>query len=206
MRRTTTATVLIGALLLCAAPLGAGILPGVLSSGDTPPTTPTRHEEISPYVLGPGDVLDISVWKHENLQRKATILPDGTISFPLIGQLRASGKTVSELKKEVEERISRYVTDPFVTLSVEETQSMVIYVIGEVNNPGQFTLGVNVNVMQALAMAGGCNAFAKAGNIKILREEADQTVVFHFNYKAVAKGLDLEQNIRLKRGDVIVVP
>ena len=158
------------------------------------------------YVVGPGDVLDISVWKNETLDKRVTVLPDGRISFPLIGEITAGGKTVAELVKELEKRLGRYVPDVNLSLMVHQVNSMLIYVIGRVNNPGRFVLNTEVNVLQALAMAGGLNPFAKRSKIKIFRKKTQQTELFNFDYDDVAQGRRLEQNIQLRRGDVIVVP
>jgi polysaccharide export outer membrane protein len=158
------------------------------------------------YVVGPGDVLDISVWKNETLDKRVTVLPDGRISFPLIGEITAGGKTVAELVKELKKRLGRYVPDVNLSLMVHQVNSMLIYVIGRVNKPGRFVLNTEVNVLQALAMAGGLNPFAKRSKIKIFRKKTQQTELFNFDYDDVAKGRRLEQNIQLRRGDVIVVP
>jgi polysaccharide export outer membrane protein len=163
-------------------------------------------EDDRDYLIGPGDVLDISVWKDETLTRSVVVLPDGKISFPLIGQVVARGKTVARLKKEIEEKISPYVPDVILSLEVKQVNSMLIYVIGRVNNPGKFVLNVNVNVLQALSMAGGCNPFAKRDSIKIFRREEDKTHILDFRYDSVVDGRHLWQNIMLKRGDVVVVP
>lgn len=165
-----------------------------------------QEESTKDYIIGPGDVLDISVWKDETLTRQVVVLPDGKISFPLIGEVMASGKTVAQLKKEIEKKLSAYVPDPTLSFEVRQVNSMLIYVIGRVNNPGRFLLNVNVNVLQALSMAGGLTPFAKRDKIKIFRQEGDKTQIFKFQYDDVVEGKNLEQNIVLKRGDVVVVP
>lgn len=158
------------------------------------------------YVIGAGDVLHVSVWKDESLTRQTVVLPDGKIGFPLIGQVTAAGKTVAELTKEIEQKLGRFVPGVELSVVVQQTGSMTIYVIGKVNTPGRFTLVADVNVLQALAMAGGLNPFAKRGEIKIFREASGGTKVFYFDYDTVADGKDPRQNMRLKKGDVIVVP
>ncbi len=163
-------------------------------------------EEDKDYVIGPGDVLDISVWKDETLTRSVVVLPDGKISFPLIGEVMASGKTVAKLKKEIEEKLTPFVPEVTLSLEVKQVNSMVIYVIGRVNNPGRFPINVNVNVLQALSIAGGLTPFAKREKIKIFREEGGRTEIIKFQYDRVIEGTHLEQNIMLKRGDVVVVP
>jgi polysaccharide export outer membrane protein len=164
------------------------------------------QEQDGHYRIGPGDVLDISVWKDETLTRSAVVLPDGKISFPLIGEVVVGGKTVALLKKEIEGMLSPFVPDITLSLEVKQVNSMVIYVIGRVNAPGRFPLNVNVNVLQALSMAGGCNPFAKRDKIKIFRNEGGKTRILRFEYDSVVEGKNLEDNITLQRGDVVVVP
>jgi polysaccharide export outer membrane protein len=158
------------------------------------------------YLLGPGDVIDIAVWKDETLTKSVIVLPDGKISFPLIGEIKAAGRTVPQLKEEITKKISPYAPDPTVSIEVRQVNSMLVYVIGRVNAPGRFSLNTNVNVLQALTMAGGLNPFAKRDKIKIFRQEGGKTTIFRFKYDEVTEGTELEQNIILKKGDLIVVP
>jgi polysaccharide biosynthesis/export protein len=158
------------------------------------------------YTIGPGDVLDISVWKDEALTKSLVVLPDGKISFPLIGELNVGGKTISKLKAEIEAKLVRYIPNVVLSVDVRQLNSMTVYVIGKVNNPGRFAMNSYINVLQALSSAGGLNTFASKGNIKIFRQEGEQTVIHPFDYEEVSAGKNLGQNITLKRGDVIVVP
>lgn len=158
------------------------------------------------YTVSPGDSLDISVWKEEALTKTVSVLPDGRISFPLIGEVAAAGKTVAQIKEELQDRLAPFVTVPVVSVEVKQTGSMLIYVIGRVNNPGRFVVNTRINALQALATAGGLNPFAKRKKIKILRAEADGTKTFLFNYDDIADGKRMEQNIWLQKGDVVVVP
>jgi polysaccharide export outer membrane protein len=161
---------------------------------------------IKDYVIGPGDVLDISVWNNEALTKSVTVLPDGKIYYPLIGEVVVGGKTLAVLKKELKEKIGIFVPNPNLSIIPQQVNSMLIYVIGKVNASGQFALNTNMNVLQAIAMAGGLNTFAKRDKIKIFREAKEKTDIFHFEYDEVIEGKNLEQNIRLERGDVVVVP
>jgi polysaccharide export outer membrane protein len=159
------------------------------------------------YRIGPGDSLGISVWKDEALTRQAVVLPDGKISFPLIGQLTAAGRTVDQLTREIEQELLKYVPDMTLSVGVQQVNSMWVYVIGRVNSPGRFALNADVSALQALAMAGGLNPFAKRGDIKIFREVAGGgTKILYFDYDKVSEGEDIRQNVKLQRGDVIVVP
>jgi polysaccharide biosynthesis/export protein len=158
------------------------------------------------YTIGPGDQLGIEVWKDTALTRLVTVLPDGKISFPLVGELEAGGKTVAQLKKEIEEKIARFVPDATITVDVRQMNSLHVYVLGRVNAPGRTILISNVNVLQALAIAGGPNTFANRTRIRIFRQEGGKTQIFSFDYDDVTAGKDLKTNIELKRGDVIFVP
>jgi polysaccharide export outer membrane protein len=158
------------------------------------------------YRIGPGDVLDISVWKDEALTKLVTVLPDGKFSFPLIGDVVAAGKTVAALRNELNKKIEQYVPGPNLSVVVQQVNSMLIYIIGRVNKPGRFALNSDINVLQALSMAGGLNPFAKKNKIMIFRKQGTKTVIFPFRYDYVSKGEQLGENIMLKRGDTIVVP
>jgi polysaccharide biosynthesis/export protein len=160
----------------------------------------------SDYIIGPGDVLMVSIWKDESLTQEVVVLPDGTISFPLIGIIKAEDMTIAELKAEIEKRIKKYVPDPVLWISVRNMNSAYIYILGRVNSPGRFLLGSRINVLQGLAIAGGLNPFADNNDIKIFRTEDSGTKLIRFRYNDVIKGKNLEQNITLKRGDVIIVP
>jgi polysaccharide export outer membrane protein len=173
--------------------------PALLMAQDSSP--------VGDYLVGPGDILNISVWKDESLTRQCVVLPDGKIAFPLIGQVAASGRTVADISKELEQKLARFVPGVDLSVGVHQVNSLIVYVIGRVNSPGRFVLNTDVNVLQALSMAGGLNPFAKRGDIKIFREvEGGGTKVYTFDYDAVSSGDNIRGNIRLKRGDVIVVP
>ncbi len=168
---------------------------------------PAVKEEIEEgYLIGPGDVLDIAVWKDEALTRSCTVRPDGLISFPLIGDIQAAGRTASQLKDDIAQKLERYAPDATLYLDIKQVNSLIIYVIGRVNAPGRFIMNTDVDVLQALATAGGLNVYAKRGRIKIFRHEKNGTTILLFDYDDVIDGKHLEQNITLKRGDVVVIP
>jgi polysaccharide biosynthesis/export protein len=173
--------------------------------GEVADQAPARPAAVPDYIIGPGDLLGISVWRDDNLTRTPVVLPDGKISFPLVGEVMAAGKTVAQLKGELEGKLTRYVSDAGLTVEVKQSNSMIIYIIGRVNVPGRQMLLARTNVLQALAMAGGLNTFAQKGEIKVHREEGGKTAMFDFNYDDVSEGRHLETNIELKRGDVIIV-
>ena len=174
--------------------------------GETAQPAAGRPEQGTEYVIGAGDQLAISVWRDEHLSRTVVVLPDGKISFPLIGEVVANGKTVPHLRQELEAKLARFVTDSGLTVEVKQSNSMLIYVIGRVNTPGRQNLSAPTNVLQALAMAGGLNPFASKGDIKVFRQQGDRTVAYPFDYQEVSQGRHLEANIELQRGDVVIVP
>ncbi len=161
---------------------------------------------VASYKVLPGDVLQISVWKEEDLQMEVLVRPDSAFSFPLAGEISTRNRSVIELQEEVTQRLSRYISDPVVTVSVQQVLGNKIYVIGQVNRPGVFTVNPQVDVIQALSMAGGTTPFAALNDIKILRRTGDQQRAISFRYNDVVKGNTLEQNIILQSGDVVVVP
>jgi len=158
------------------------------------------------YVIGAGDLISISVWKDQSMSRQLVVLPDGYITFPLIGRLKAEGKTLDRLESEVTRKLGRFISKPVVTVEVQQVNSMQIYVIGKVNRPGRFALSDEVDVLQALAMAGGFNTFARRSRVRIFRKVDGKTTILPFDYDSVADGKKLEQNVYLQRGDVVVVP
>ena len=161
---------------------------------------------VSEYGVQPGDILEISVWKEEGLQQQVLVTPDGRLSFPLVGNIAAEGKTVQQLSQSITEKIIEYIPDPVVTVSLKQNLGNRIYVIGKVNRPGEFPINRYVDVMQALSMAGGMTAFANGDDIKILRRNGMIQRSISFDYDDVEEGKNLEQNIVLEAGDVVVVP
>ncbi len=155
------------------------------------------------YRLNPGDILDISVWKEEGMQR----VPDGMISFPLAGHLMAAGKSPQEIQESLVARIKEFIPDPQITVTVLRTAGYKIYVVGQVNNPGEFPVTHRIDVMQALSLARGLTPFGDEDDIKILRRDraSGEVQALSFDYSAVKNGEDLETNIQLESGDVVVV-
>lgn len=158
------------------------------------------------YKVLPGDMLQISVWGEENLQGEVLVRPDGALSFPLCGDISARNRSVIELQEEVTKRLKRYISDPVVTVSVAQVLGNKVYVIGQVTRPGVFVVNPQVDVLQALSMAGGTTPFANLNDIKILRRTEDSQLALQFKYDEVIKGRNLKQNIILQSGDVVVVP
>ena len=188
-------SVLTGVLLLALSPLAA-ITAEAQGSREIP-------EE---YTIGPEDVLEISVWKEPDLQRQVLVRPDGNISFPLAGDVQAAGETPEQVQGAITEKLRRYIPDPVVTVTVVTIGANKIYVIGQVNSPGEFVIGRYVDIMQALTLAGGLTPFARENKIKVLRRAGGKEIVFPFRYADIKKGKNIQQNIILKGGDTVVVP
>ncbi len=158
------------------------------------------------YVIAPADVLEISIWGEQELTRQLVVRPDGKVSFPLIGDIAVAGKTTAELKNLVEDKIKAYIPEASATVIVSQLGSLQYYVIGKVAKPGMYNVSRPLSVLQALALAGGLTTFAKQNNISIIRHHGQKTMRILFNYEQVKKGENLEQNILLERGDVVLVP
>ena len=158
------------------------------------------------YLIGPNDLLSIYVWKENELTQDVTVLPDGKVSFPLIGEVVAAGQTVTQLKKTITDRLEKYVTAPEVTVIVKESRSRMAYIIGKVARPGPLMLAPDMTVIQALSSAGGFTEWADQKNISIVRRGEGKETQIKFNFKDFTSGDNLGQNILLMPGDTIVVP
>jgi len=167
---------------------------------------PNVYSEEDSYVIGAGDLLSISVWKEESLQKEVLVDPNGYITFPLVGDIKASGMSTRELTKLLVDKLNTYIPNPNVTISVLQSKSNRIYVIGQVNKPGQFVTSQYMDVLQALTVAGGLTPFADSDSIKIIRRSESGSEIFEFDYDEVVSGEAMEMNIILKAGDTIVVP
>jgi polysaccharide export outer membrane protein len=159
-----------------------------------------------PYTINPGDLLEISVWKEPDLQREVLVRPDGAFSFPLSGDITAVGRTVEAVRQELTARLETFIPDLVVTVTIAEINGNKIYVIGQVNTPGQFVVNPRVDVLQALSIAGGMTPFAEINDIKILRRRNGVQTMLRFRYSDIIKGQNLEQNVLLEVGDVVLVP
>ena len=158
------------------------------------------------YTVKPGDRLEVSVWNEPELSSKLLVAPDGGIAFPLVGEINVIGKSIVAIRQEISDRLSRYISDPIVTVTIEEVLGNMVYVLGQVNKPGQFVVNPMVDVMQALSMAGGTTAYASLNNIIILRRNGQQQEAIRFRYGDVVSGKNLSKNVVLQAGDVVVVP
>jgi polysaccharide biosynthesis/export protein len=172
------------------------------AAGNSAEKAPTAGSD---FVIGAGDVLNIFVWKEAEVSRSVPVRPDGKISLPLVNDVQASGLTALELKKVLEEKLSKFFADPNVTVTVETVNSQKVTVMGEVTGAGPKPLAGPTRVMDILATS-GFTPFAKTTKIYILRDVDGKQQRLSFNYKDYIKGKNAEQNILLRNGDTIVVP
>ena len=166
------------------------------------------HAQTLPdYRLHPGDKVIVGVYDDPKLlPQEITVTPDGKISYPLAGEIIAGGKTVEQVRLELQDKLKKYISDPIATVIVTDTKGNVVYVIGQVNKPGSIIMNPTINVLQALSVAGGGNPYAKLDGIIVIRSSAGGQRVLPFRYGAVSSGKDLAQNVQLESGDVVVVP
>ena len=204
------------------ATLSVSALPQGQNPQDAPPqTTQTasakpaaaRPEGVNPspkagkdYVIGADDVLDVSVWKEQELTRTLQVRPDGKISMPLLGDVQAAGLTPGQLAQSVSEKLKKYLTAPQVTVILTQINSQRVYVIGEVTRPGAYPVLPGMTILQAISSAGGLTQFANGKKIFLMREENHAQTKHPFSYKDVLDGRKAEENLAVKAGDTIVVP
>lgn len=174
------------------------VLAGSARAADTPAG--------SGYLLQPGDVLVVSVWKETELKDEVLIRPDGGISFALAGDVQAAGHTVAELTAELQTRIRKLIPDGVVTVEVKSAAGNRVYVIGKVTHPGDFPLNRPIDVVQAISLAGGTTVFADVNNIRVLRRYGNREISIRFRLGDIEHGRRLDQNIILQSGDTVVVP
>jgi polysaccharide biosynthesis/export protein len=158
------------------------------------------------YALQPGDLLAVSVWKEPDLTTELLVRPDGRLTMPLAGEIQAAGRTIEDVRGDIDQRLRKLIPGVSVTVILKQTAGNQIFVIGKVNRPGPYPLVRPVDVMQALSLAGGMTPFAAANNIRVLRRDGEREVTLAFRYRDVEHGRKLEQNILLQSGDTVVVP
>jgi len=184
----------------------SGVEQGGTKTADQP-NVPGAKGVDDDYIIGPSDVLAISVWKDSELTRTVLVRPDGKISLPLIGELEVSGLTALNVQRLVAQRLNEYISKPQVTVIVQDVRSRTYSVLGKVAKPGSYELGKPTTVLQAIAIAGGFVEFAKQNKTYIMRPvSGGATQKLPFEYNKVIKGKNPEQNVELKNGDTIVVP
>jgi polysaccharide export outer membrane protein len=176
------------------------------AAGAADVVAPKPEPAAQTYLLQPGDILQVSVWREQELQSEVIIRPDGILSFPLSGDVMAAGRGVDEVRADLEARLRKFVPEAVVTVAVKLLAGNRVFIVGKVLKAGDFVMGRPIDVMQAIALAGGATPFADLGGIRILRRTGGKLVSIPFSYGEVESGRKLEQNILLQGGDTVVVP
>lgn len=172
-----------------------------LDTGDTAPA----DRPVSSYQISPGDILDVSVWDESTLQREVLVLPDTSISFPLVGSLSVEGFSIAQVASALTKKLETYIPNASVHVALKSTPGARVYVIGKVNRPGEIPLDKPLHVLQALSVAGGLSTFADEDEVRVLRNVAGDQITIDVPMNALMSGERLDENILLRSGDVIVV-
>jgi polysaccharide export outer membrane protein len=183
----------------------AGRGPALTSASDIPASSQSPSASSPQMILGPSDIIHVSVWKNPDLSQTVTIAPDGFISLPLVGNVQVVGLTTDQLGKALATRLTTYVVNPEVAVGIVEIRSRQVYILGQVSKPGSFPLIAPIHVLQLIAQAGGLTNYANRKGIVILRPEPGSAKKISFNYNSVVRG-DSKQNILLQPGDTVFVP
>jgi polysaccharide export outer membrane protein len=189
--------------------LVAGSAAAQSSPSATPRPATAKAVEVSPpsdYVIGAEDVVGVLFWRDTDMTADVTVRPDGMITLPLLGDLRAGGLTPDGLRDAVKKEASKIMEDPNVTVVIRTINSRKVFISGQVTNGGVYPLAAPRTVLQLIALAGGLTEYADSKNIRIVRTEQGRTTSLKFNYKDVSRGINLDQNIQLKPGDTVIVP
>jgi polysaccharide export outer membrane protein len=201
MLRKTVLMIGLSILVACASDL-----PSVNTLAKHQGGNPSADISDAGYVIGPGDVLAIDVWKEPEMSKQVSVRLDGEVSLPLIDDIEAAGFTCTELRKQLEEKYKDFVDVPEVSVTVIESRSKKIYLLGKVNGPGEYPLQKDMTFVQAISLAGGLGEWADSSNIKLIRKIKGTEKTFRVDYDAIVSGEDLAQNVQLQPDDTIFVP
>jgi polysaccharide biosynthesis/export protein len=174
--------------------------------GERSTSVPASTKVNSDYLIGADDVLDVNVWKEQELTRTLQVRPDGKISMPLLNDIQAAGLTPTQLAQAITEKLKKYLTSPQVTVMVTQINSQRVYVTGEVTRPGAYPVLPGMTILQAITSAGGLTPFANTKKIFLMRIENGVQAKYPFSYKEVLDGRRAEENLKVRAGDTIVVP
>jgi polysaccharide export outer membrane protein len=191
-------------MILAAVILLVGAATAQYKTGGAATEKPRAMADAATYVIGPTDVLLVTVWKEPSLSATLPVRPDGMISMPLLNDVRAAGFTPMKLAETITSKLKEFVQDPQVSIVITEVNSQRVYMVGEIAKPGPVSLISGLTVLQAISSAGGLSQFANSKKIYVLRSEAGAQRKIAFNYKQALKGNN--QNISLQAGDTIVIP
>ena len=203
MKRLAPLLILVTLILLIAPLTWAGDSQDTGSSGNVKLTILHLSDD---YVIGQGDLLEVFVWRNEQLSRDVVVRPDGKISLPLLQDVQAEGFTVVQLRNQITRMLNEHLENPRVSVMVKAINSYRVSVLGRVRNPGVYPITGNTTLAEAIALAGGFTEWADKGDIAVVTKEGDDEKKLTVNYKKIESGKDPSQNIILKRGDIIIVP
>jgi polysaccharide export outer membrane protein len=201
------------AMLVCV--LSCALLPAWLRAQNAPVASASQEHEATvsaakphdnSFVIGNDDVLAINVWKEPDISRSIPVRSDGKISLPLVGEVQAAGLTPLKLEKDIAGKLKNYISEPEVTVMVQQVNSQKFNILGQVARPGSYVIANSTTVLDAIALAGGFRDFAKQKSIYVLRQGGAGDSRIPFNYKDVSQGKNMSQNIKLQPGDTIIVP
>jgi len=196
-------TLLIGLAILVAC---GGNIPSVKTLEKDQKLNRSSVTTIDSYVIGPGDVLAVDIWKEPELSKQVSVRLDGNISLPLVNDIKAAGLTPTELRNYLLIRYRDYVEAPEVSVTLVESRSRKIYLLGKVNSPGELVMEKNMTFLQAISRAGGLGEWADTSDIRLIRKIDGVERTFRIDYEAIISGGDLTQNILLQPDDTIFVP
>jgi polysaccharide export outer membrane protein len=183
-----------------------GNIPSVKTLGKDQKSNRSSVTIINSYVIGPGDLLAVDIWKEPELSKEVSVRLDGNISLPLVNDIKAAGLTPTELRNYLTIRYRDYVEAPEVSVTLVESRSRKIYLLGKVNTPGELVMEKNMTFLQAISRAGGLGEWADTSDIRLIRKIGGVERTFRIDYDAIISGKDLSQNILLQPDDTIFVP
>jgi polysaccharide export outer membrane protein len=181
-------------------------VPSATTSAAAAIATPVPAVTPADYVIGPDDQLSVVFWREKDLSADVAVRPDGKISLPLLNDVQAAGLTPEQLRTALTTAAARYIEEPTVTVVVKQINSRKVFITGQVQRPGPYSLGGPTTVLQLISMAGGVLEYAKKKDIVVMRTENGRPVSYRFNYSQVSERKNLTQNIELKPGDTVIVP
>ena len=203
MSKPLKVVVLIVALFSLTSLAWAGDYQGEDSGGDGKMTILRLSDD---YVIGQGDVIEVFVWRNDQLTREVVVRPDGKISLPLLQDIQAEGFSVVQLKNQITRLLTEHLDNPRVSVIIKAIKSYRVSVLGRVRNPGVYPITGKTTLAEAIALAGGFTEWADKGDITVVSNEGGEEKKVVINYKKIASGKDPSQNIILRRGDIIIVP
>lgn len=207
MRRAFSAVLVAGVMLAFANHSGAEPQARQSDHESVAATAASSATALPPgYVIGADDVLSIVYWREKDMSAEVTVRPDGKVALPLLNDLQAAGLTPDDFRSRVVAAARQFVEEPNPTVMVKTINSRRVFITGQVEKPGPYSLNTSATVLQLIAMAGGLKEFAKGKDISVLRFVNGQQVIYRFNYQDALNRKHLEQNIALQPGDTVLIP